>query len=64
MATKPPRIDPAVVDWLAGIFRNECPAEADTDRAIWMAVGAQRVVRRLRSAVNTQSDTLLTDDNE
>jgi hypothetical protein len=53
--TKAPLIEPALIEWLANIFPNKCPAESDTEREIWIAVGAQKVVRKLRAMADSQS---------
>jgi hypothetical protein len=43
---KPPFVDPKVVAWLATLFPDKCPRPSDTDREIWMAVGAQGVIKK------------------
>lgn len=54
-AETPPHIPVAVVDWLSEIFPDKCPSESDSDRAIWIAVGAQQVIRKLRKTIDIQS---------
>lgn len=62
MATKPPRIDPAVADWLTSVFPDKCPNETDSDRAIWMSVGAQKVIKKLRATAGTQSGNVFDEE--
>ncbi len=56
-----PYIDPAIPAWLAKFFPDKCPDESDTGRAIWMAVGAARVVKKLRATVETQQNNVVKD---
>lgn len=62
MASKPPPIDPRLVDWLASVFPDKCPNETDTDRAIWIGVGTQRVIKKLRAEASSQSGTLFNEE--
>jgi hypothetical protein len=54
-ADRPPFIDDAIVNWLFTVFPDRCPSESDTERAIWMAVGAQKVIKKLRKTAESQS---------
>lgn len=64
MADRIPYVDPALVDYVSRVFPDKCPDEADSNRAIWIAVGAQRVVKHLRNRVNIQSKQALTNEEE
>jgi hypothetical protein len=54
-----PFIDPAVVVYFESLFRDRCPAESDSDRAIWMSVGSARVVRKMRQISDELSGNVL-----
>ena len=56
---KPPFVDPALADWLARCFPDRCPSEAEGERQIWIAVGAQKVIKKLRAQITKQSDNIL-----
>lgn len=56
---KPPFVDPKVVAWLATLFPDKCPRPSDTDREIWMAVGAQGVIRKMSATAKAQSENPL-----
>ena len=62
VADKRPHIELALVEWLTELFPNACPSESDTEREIWMAVGAQRVVRKLRQVAQEQAGNVLEED--
>jgi hypothetical protein len=64
MAGQVPYVDPALLDYLSRVFPDKCPDEADSSRAIWIAVGAQRVVKHLRKRVNIQTKAALTNEEE
>lgn len=50
-----------VVDFLDKLFPNRCPKETDTEREIWIAAGAARVVKKLRQIAETQINGVLED---
>lgn len=56
---KAPFVDPKVVAWLSGVFPDRCPSETDSDRQVWMAVGAQKVLKKLRATTTEQSEKIL-----
>lgn len=56
---KAPFVDPKVVTWLATLFPDRCPSEADTNRQVWMSVGAQKVLKKLRATATAQSENPL-----
>jgi hypothetical protein len=58
-STIPPPIDPATVEWLDALFPERCPDPADSERAVWMAVGARQVVRKIRSIMEAQQKNIL-----
>lgn len=51
-----PLIPRGIVEWLEKLFPDCCPDLSDSEREVWAAVGAARVVRRVRSAFNEQND--------
>jgi hypothetical protein len=57
-----PYIEPAVAEWLERLFPNRCPSEDDSDRQIWQAVGAQRVVQKVRAVMKQQQENVLAND--
>jgi hypothetical protein len=42
-----PPIDEALLKKLDEVYPEKCPSPDDSDRAIWLAVGARQVVRML-----------------
>lgn len=54
-----PHVDAALVEWLSAKFPDRCPSEADSSRQVWIAVGAQKVIKHLRKLVETQSENVL-----
>ena len=58
-ADRVPFIDPAIVECLQRLFPDKCPAEHDSGRAIWMSVGAARVIRKMRQISERQTDNAL-----
>lgn len=56
---KAPFVDPKVVAWLATLFPDRCPRLTDSEREIWMAVGAQGVIKKLSATVKAQSENPL-----
>jgi hypothetical protein len=59
---KTPYVEPALAEWLSKLFPDECPAENDSDRQVWVAVGAQRVVAKVRAIVRQQQENVLDND--
>lgn len=55
---KIPAVSRELVEYLERIFPNRCPSITDTNRAIWMAVGHQDVIRKLRSLYEQQSKSV------
>lgn len=53
-----PLIDPKLIDWLDKLWPERCPEEGDSDRQIWIAVGARKVVRRLRQELQRQEENI------
>lgn len=62
-SSKVPPISPELVKWLSGLFPDECPAPTVSDREVWLAAGAARVVRKLRHESEKQHRTVLADDS-
>jgi hypothetical protein len=54
-----PFIDPSIPAWLASIYPDTTPDEGMTGRQIWMAVGEQRVVRKLKALADSQQKNIL-----
>jgi hypothetical protein len=54
-----PFIPPTVVEWLQKLFPLAMPVEADTDRSIWIAVGIQKVVRKVKMVSDEQQKNVL-----
>jgi hypothetical protein len=54
-----PFIPPAVAEWLQKLFPLAMPGETDTDRSIWIAVGVQKVVRKVRLVSDEQQKNIL-----
>ena len=46
-----PLASQALIDYLDGIFADECPDLALTDRQVWYNAGAASVVRKLKADV-------------
>lgn len=59
MDRKSPLVSPELVKWLSDVFPDRVPSVADSDREIWMAVGRQDVIRKLRKLSVEQSQTVL-----
>jgi hypothetical protein len=49
-----PYVPEVLVRWLEEKFPDQCPRPEDTDREIWMHVGAVNVVRKLRQVLDRQ----------
>lgn len=56
---KTPFIPPEVVEWLQRLFPLALPSETDTDRSIWVAVGVQKVVRKVKAVSDEQQKNVL-----
>ena len=54
-----PYIPPAVVEWLLRLFPLAMPSETDSDRSIWVAVGIQKVVRKMKLVSDEQQKNVL-----
>lgn len=50
---KQPHVPQAVIDYLASIYPDRVPHASMTDREIWMAVGRQDVIRKLRQMASS-----------
>lgn len=59
MAEKIPYIAPEIVEWLTKIFPLAPPNEADSDRQIWIAVGAQKVLKKIKQVSDEQQKNVL-----
>ncbi|MEX2109833.1 MAG: hypothetical protein WD802_04460 [Gemmatimonadaceae bacterium] len=59
MPEKTPFVPAEIVEWLSKIFPLAMPSEGDSDRQIWMAVGTQRVVKKLRQVSDEQAKNVL-----
>jgi len=57
--TKLPVVEKDLLDYLEGAFPDTCPNYKDSDREIWMAVGAVSVVRNLRTIYEEQQNNIL-----
>jgi hypothetical protein len=47
--TQKPLASQALIDYLDGIFPDECPELGETDQKIWFDAGAAQVVRKLKA---------------
>lgn len=56
---KQPAIDAALLEWLDVHFPDKCPRISDTDREIWGAVGARKVIDHLKSLHQSQLEKAL-----
>ena len=60
MADKPiPPISKALVSYLQDLFPDRCPDEGMTDREVWIAAGAAKVVRKLSHEHEAQTKKAL-----
>jgi hypothetical protein len=59
VAEKTPYIAPEIVEWLQKLFPLASPNEADTDRQIWIAVGVQKVVKKIKLVSDEQQKNVL-----
>lgn len=67
-----PKVSPELVKFLDEAFPNRCPDITASERAIWMAAGAAKVVEGLKAALLSQQpaatkdpqDVLLQSDDE
>lgn len=46
---KTPAVEKELITWLEVTYPDKCPDPEMTDREIWMAVGEQVVIRKLRA---------------
>lgn len=56
---KIPHVSRELVERLEKAFPNRCPDQHDSNRAIWMAVGAAEVVKVLRRWYEKQEHNVL-----
>lgn len=56
---KKPLVTKELIEYLERNFPNRCPSPTDTDREVWMAVGAVRVVKNLQNLYETQNQTVI-----
>jgi hypothetical protein len=54
-----PIVEPALIEWLESKYKNQVPDAGDSDRDIWVHVGAVRVVRALRKIMEAQNENVL-----
>lgn len=54
-----PRIPQDLLEYLSSQFPDKCPNLKDTDREIWMAVGARNVINHLIIKFKEQQDNIL-----
>lgn len=60
MNPKPiPKITKELLEWAEKTFPDRCPEPSMSDREIWMASGAAKVVKKLRSLFEEQQRNLL-----
>lgn len=59
MSAEAPYIAPAIVEYLARLFPLALPTEADSDRSIWVAVGVQKVVKKIKQVSDEQQQNVL-----
>jgi hypothetical protein len=57
--TVSPALDKAIIEWLEAVFPDRCPDPSFSDRQVWMAVGEQRVIRKLRAELEKQQENSL-----
>lgn len=55
-ADKAPLITQALIDFLDRVAPDRCPTPEFTDREVWMAAGAAKLVRSLKR-VKTEQET-------
>jgi hypothetical protein len=53
-----PHVELRLVDYIDKLFPDRCPNEADSERGIWLAAGAVRVVKKLRQIAESQAGTI------
>jgi hypothetical protein len=67
-ANRKPHVEIQLVEYLERLYPNKCPAMSDSERDIFAAVGAQRVITKLRALANEQAGIVLdqydTDDED
>ncbi len=59
VAVEQPVIKPDLLTYLADVFPDQVPAPEASEREIWMAVGAVRVLRHLALLYEQQNDNLM-----
>jgi hypothetical protein len=62
VSDRTPHVELRLVEWVAELFPNRVPNEGDSEREIWMAVGAQKVVRKLANVAQIQAGNILDED--
>lgn len=53
---RPPEVTAEIVAYLDRIYPNMCPRPADSEREIWMAVGARLVVAHMETLLERQHE--------
>lgn len=56
-----PPISAALLEWLSVLFPDKAPVGTERTREVWLAAGAQRVLRKLRATADSQSENVLED---
>lgn len=54
-----PPISKGLVEWLSRLFPDRCPDALMPDREVWIAAGAAKVVRKLRTEHEQQTRNVL-----
>lgn len=54
-----PSISKPLLEYLSHRYPDRCPSPEESDREVWMAAGAARVVRHLRSVYEQQTKLAL-----
>lgn len=49
-----PNVSKELIEYLEVVFQDRCPDKTDSERQIWMDVGAVSVVRHLKSLAEAQ----------
>jgi hypothetical protein len=58
-ANRKPHVELQLVEYLERLYPNRCPAMSDSEREIFAAGGAQRVITKLRAIANEQAGIVL-----
>ena len=53
-----PYIAPQIVEWISKIFPMVLPSVDDSDRSIWITVGSQKVVRKMKQISDEQAQNI------